>query len=159
MPFTTTLTANLRNGITALFTGTALAVLLSMATVSASDNDKALKALEGEWKVKSIIHDGEDGKINDPVTSTWTIKDNKITYGPGYRGYEVFQLDPTKSPKTLDGKTFRENQEETTFKAIYKIEGHTLTLCFYIKGKNYPTAFESKVGSGLRLITLTRAKE
>ena len=136
-------------------------VLVMLAAVTAllsqqSDTTKEdLKKLQGQWTVKTMRFDGKDAKI-DNASSTWTIKDNKIT-SDTHPSHMVFQLDAGKSPKIMDGHHFI-FKEMSAFKAIYAIEGHTLTLCFDPTGKVYPSSFESKAGSGFNLITLTRAK-
>jgi uncharacterized protein (TIGR03067 family) len=122
------------------------------------------RRLEGDWKVLSVVVDGKDAFKKDGTGLVWSIKDGKITYGETYPGYDVIDLDASKSPKTVNGKRYTSKGDgkatlDMAFKGIYKIEGDSFSLCLDISDKVYPPSFESKPGSGFRLTTLSRVKK
>ena len=138
--------------------GVSVGVIALVAVARAQDDasKEDLKKLQGKWELVKIIADGKEEKAEG---GPWTIKDNKLVYGIGT--YDVLTLDATKKPRTIDIKAFREEGgKEMVYdlKAIYKIEDDTVTICVDPKGKQFPEAFESKAGSGLRLFTLRRSK-
>ena len=69
-----------------------------------------------------------------------------------------WKLDPGKSPAHLDFTYEDGPAKGTTLKGVYKFEGDTLTVCFGGFGKDRPTEFASKAGSGTILIVQKRAK-
>ncbi len=65
----------------------------------------------------------------------------------------------TKHPKEMDIRIERKGSEAKEFKAVYRFEGENLLICVNVGGRVRPAVFESKAGSGYRLITLKRVKE
>jgi uncharacterized protein (TIGR03067 family) len=68
----------------------------------------------------------------------------------------TLQLDPTKTPKTLDVAYPEGDLKGKTAPGIYKIEGDTLTICRVAPGKDRPAEFSSPAGSGLTLMVYKR---
>ena len=114
--------------------------LTTAAPVPPDDaNAKALKALQGKWKVVAAEENGEAGPLEDFDTHTVAIKGNvlaEIKGGKEQRRYEI-KVDPSKSPAHLDLVKLDENGKPTrkVVYAIYKFDGDKLTICF---GKGTP---------------------
>ena len=88
------------------------------------------------------------------------VKGEKATflYKDKERGTGSMKVDPNKSPAHIDFTYEDGPAKGTTLKGIYKIEGDTLTICYGGFGKDRPTEFASKPGSGTILIVQKRAK-
>jgi uncharacterized protein (TIGR03067 family) len=68
------------------------------------------------------------------------------------------KLKPTAKPKELDITGTDGPNKGKTILAIYELDGDTLRVCYDLGGKNRPTAFESKEGTQLFLVTYKREK-
>jgi uncharacterized protein (TIGR03067 family) len=132
--------------------------LLSTAVAQKEGADKKLEKFQGKWATASVTVDGEaEDEIKDRFLA---IKGDKATFldKDKERGTGSMKLDPGKSPARLDFTYEDGPAKGKTLKGIYKFEGDTLTLCYGGFGKNRPTEFASKAGSGTILIIQKRAK-
>jgi uncharacterized protein (TIGR03067 family) len=120
--------------------------------IAADDaNDEAIKkdraALKGEWKVVSYELDGKKPVSDEQLDKV------KVTIIEGNT-----TIDPTKNPKTID-TTFTEGDlKGETALGIYELKGDTYKYCRAAPGKERPTEFSSKEGSGHTLVVYKRAK-
>jgi uncharacterized protein (TIGR03067 family) len=118
--------------------------------------------LEGKWVIESLTRDGKDesakykgatrvntgGKYSMVPPAGSTAKPAEGT----------FTVDAGKMPPTVDMKPGSGQYEGKTLAGIYKLDGDTLTIAFAEPGKDRPTAFESKPGSGVVLVVHKKAK-
>jgi uncharacterized protein (TIGR03067 family) len=122
------------------------------------DDENDLKKLQGRWQPVTIISNDELQKIEPKKQSIWVISGNKVFY-PSFKTEDEIKLDASKTPKAIDIRVVRKCEKTEEFKGIYAIEENRLTLCIDLEGKGRPTAFESKAGSGHRLLTVERLKD
>ena len=112
--------------------------------------------------IESLTRDGKD----DSATYKGGTRENTgMRYKmipPGGSSAQTaegtFTIDPKKTPATIDLVPGKGRYEGKTLPGIYKLEGDTLTIAFAEPGKDRPTAFESKAGSGVVLVVHKRAK-
>ncbi len=122
---------------------------------------KERKKYEGTWRVTSLEINGnqaseEDAKkitVVNKLDGVWILQvdGGKITEGTS-------EIDPTKSPKTID---FMETEGEKKGKpvlGIYELGEDTRKLCFGGPGKERPTDFSAPAGSGRTLVVFKREK-
>jgi RNA polymerase sigma factor (sigma-70 family) len=141
----------------------ALSYHLVVTEADAKKTDK--ENIQGEWKVDSAKMNGQDaaGEEGERIkNATFEFTANKLlTKFKDETRESTYKLDPTAKPKTIDIEFILNDKVVETTRAIYKLEGDTLT----IRGKPHggaderPTEFESKEGGGTMLIVLKRVKK
>jgi uncharacterized protein (TIGR03067 family) len=136
-----------------------LAVAIMM-TVCAADEEAVkaeLKKLEGTWQLVYGVKDGKETPEEVVKKVRVVIKGSKHTvhFGDTIAAKEIpFIIDPTKKPKT----TLDKLPDGKEIKGIYKLDADTLTSCVAETGKDFPTEFVSKAGSGHTLRVFKRVK-
>lgn len=128
-----------------------LALALTASSVAAAD-DKELAKFDGTWVGVSGIMDGTPLEPEVCRQYVDVVKGGKVV--TTYKGKEVattatYQLiNPGKTPSQIDAIIESGPLKGQTLKGIYKFEGERLVTCFADSGKDRPTTFESKKGSG-----------
>lgn len=134
-----------------------LGLLAAAATFTAAQdkNDPTL----GKWTLESLVR---DGKAEDALKGATRTHDggkysilSKSATGPIQGTYTV---DATKSPMAIDMKPASGQFKDKTLSGIVKVDGDTMTIAFAAPGKDRPTTFESKAGSGVTLAVHKKAK-
>jgi len=126
-----------------------------------ADVEKELKKFEGTWTVESVAAGGMEIPIDNFKGMTVTFEGDKYTVKMGDQVIQVAtqKLDPSKSPKTLDGTVAEGPDKGTVILGIYEISGDTLKVCFDPEGKKRPTEFKTAAGSQTTLAVYKRAKK
>jgi uncharacterized protein (TIGR03067 family) len=136
---------------------------VALLLVAADDKDevkKEIERFEGTWKFESLELDEAKVPTDSFKDSKLVIKGDKFTYKEGDAEYGgTFKVDVSKKPKTID-ITFTAGPEKgKSFKGIYELDGDTYKVCLDPKGKDRPTKFETKKGTGVVLEVLKREKK
>jgi uncharacterized protein (TIGR03067 family) len=123
---------------------------------------KELQAFQGTWRLISRELDGKkasEEELKDRVVVFDAAGKVSARHGDKITFEAAWKIDPTKKPKAVDStSTLGENKGKTNL-GIYELEGDTLRVCLGPIGKERPTEFSSKPGSGNRLFRLEREKK
>jgi uncharacterized protein (TIGR03067 family) len=142
-------------------------VVVDVPSLTAADNDKedAVKKdrtkYEGTWRVIFLEVDGNQAQERDAqkitvinrLDGTWSIlvDGKELSIGTS-------EIDPTKKPKTIDFTTTSGLNKGKTCLGIYEIKENCRKICYASPGKDRPTEFSSKTGSGQTLAIFKREK-
>jgi len=134
--------------------------LLPAAAQEKGADKKELKKFQGKWVPVSVTVDGKTEEEDEIKDRSMVIKGEKATfmYKDKERGTASLKIDRSKTPAHIDSTYEDGPAKGTTLKGIYKIEGDRLTICYGGIGKDRPTDFASKPGSGTILVVQKKAK-
>jgi len=143
----------------------ALAALLlpPAAPLFADDPPKTQdKQLDGDWEWASAVENGKKAPTppDNPLLSfkgdTLTTKIVNVETAGVKSSVKV---DASKTPKAIDLTPLDGPDKGKTSLGIYEIKGDELRLCTAEAGKDRPTEFSAKEGSGQILTVLKRVKK
>jgi uncharacterized protein (TIGR03067 family) len=129
------------------------------------DKDEAVKQerkkYEGIWRVIFLQADGKQAADKDAkkivvvnkTDGSWSIQAEGKEVAKG-----TSEIDPTKSPKTIDFTPALGFDPGKVHLGIYDIKENCRKLCFAPAGKDRPTEFSSKPGTGHLLVIFQREK-
>ena len=142
-----------------------LTFLALVAPAAAADDkaDKAkadeYKALKSGWKIEKATLAGNDamGILKD---LDFTIHDDgKYTAKHGEQKDEgAFTVDLATTPKSMVIKPTGGPGKDKVLKAIYKLDGDSLVICYDMDGKETPKKFESTAENKFLLVEYKRKK-
>jgi len=138
-----------------------------MMVACASKEDavkKDYERLTGTWMLVSAVKDGKDVPEEEVKKTRLITKGDKFTIlgdpALGTSGAGTFTIDPTKNPKTVDSLQSEGPDAGKTVLGIYEIiDDNTKRACWAPPGKERPSEFTSKPGSGHLLQNWKRVRE
>jgi uncharacterized protein (TIGR03067 family) len=121
-----------------------------------------LKKLQGTWNVVYMEQNGQK-LVNGFVAKgrySVVIKGNTYVFKNGTTVVVegTFRINPKAKPKTMDCTPTSGAEKGKTQKSIYELKGDTLKECGSNAGKDRPTAFATRPGSGHILAIYQRVK-
>jgi uncharacterized protein (TIGR03067 family) len=137
--------------------GAAALALLAAASAWAGGVREEQGRLQGTWRLVVL------GPVSAPSTldyeATATVTGDRLTFSGGRR--YILRLAPTREPRELDMVEVTENVEDKgcVFKAIYKLEGDTLTLQYKMSGEARPNDFRESTGVQVMVLKYIRANK
>lgn len=136
--------------------------LLLAAGDKKSDVDAAeLKKFAGAWAIQAQEHGGRKTPMKELAALAVTVTGAKAVTKNGdevAEESEVILLDPKAKPAAIDVKLLGGGDKGKVVKGIYKFDDDKLTLCVAEPGKDRPTEFAGKQGTGHTLLVLLRQK-
>ena len=125
------------------------------------DGDAAKKDLElmqGDWAAASMVRDGVSFPDEEAQAYFRTVKGDHYTvfYFRKVLGKGTFRLDATKQPKTIDFVPDAPMGAGKPMRGVYEISAKTYRICVAPPGKDRPTEFSAKEGSGHTLTVWER---
>jgi uncharacterized protein (TIGR03067 family) len=119
---------------------------------------KELDRLQGEWKLVSATRDGKDMPEERVRGYRNTVKGDRFTVSHDGKDVETgkMQLNPAKKIKEVN-LVLAEGKQMAL--GIYELSGDTYKLCYAPPGKERPTEFSGKAGTGWTLSVWQREKK
>jgi uncharacterized protein (TIGR03067 family) len=138
-----------------------IGVLIAADGSKEDANKKDLEKMQGDWACVSAVMDGQKFSDDDAQSFFRTVKGDEYSLSLFTKTLEkgTFKIDATKKPKTMDGYPSYLKDKSKPNLGIYELDGDKLTTCFAQPGKERPTKFESKEGSGQTLAVWEREKK
>lgn len=135
-------------------------VLVAAGSACLADDKDDAKALEGTWALVGGEQEGKPLAKEKLKGGQLVIKGDQHTVQVGEDRYVGrHKLDPSKSPKTIDATDVEGPFKGKTVLGIYEVTGKTFKVCFAPPGKDRPTAFTTKEGTGTILHVWERQKK
>ena len=135
------------------------AALIALTACGGGDTDASSASLYDRWQVTSIMASGAE--MPETVTATMSTTLTETTYhaivaGQSDKGTIV--VDGAASPPRID-ITGTDGPNAGTFtKAVYQLDGDTLTISYDVTGQAYPADFDSQPGRTDMVVTYKRAE-
>jgi len=125
---------------------------------AADDTGKAeLGKLKGTWQRVSAEVNGKKANPMELEKTFLIIEGDRYTLQtPDGVRKGTLKIDPSKSPKQIDIVSAGGPNKGKTLHGIYELKGATLRYCVAEPGKDRPTEFTGKAGSGCGLFVSKR---
>jgi uncharacterized protein (TIGR03067 family) len=141
----------------------ALALALCAGAVADVKDDaaKETKAAAGTWEVSSMTIDGKEVPLPKEGRPRLTIhEDGSYTVKTGDKVEEkgLGKVTPGKTPTVVDITASEGPNKGKTMQAIFEVKGDEMRVCWSEPGKERPTDFTAKEGSGRTLTIYKRVK-
>lgn len=136
-------------------------VAAQFGATGATAADEKKDPTAGRWVIESVTRDGKPdpalkGGQREHADGKYTMARTTDSAKPFATG--TYALDATKAPTAIDLKPKGGTYDGKTLLGIVKVDGDTMTIAFAEPGKDRPTAFESKAGSGVVVAVHKKAK-
>jgi uncharacterized protein (TIGR03067 family) len=133
----------------------ALGVLFQGSKSQQENAKKEAEKLKGTWTFAKMVRDGQD--MTSQLGEVKVVFEADKFTSPGIEA--AFKLDPSQNPKAIDLSYKEGPAAGQTIKAIYKLEGETLTICRpRTQADDRPKEFAAPAGSGRFLFQFKRNK-
>jgi uncharacterized protein (TIGR03067 family) len=115
---------------------------------------------QGIWVATSSIRDGEPAPAEVVASIRRVVEGDHVVWkrdGKNFAGTR-FEIDPTKTPRTIDLIPDGGPNRDKRVLGIYKLDGDDLTICIADLDRPRPSSFEAKPRSKQTLQTFKRVK-
>ena len=133
--------------------------VFAMPAVADDKSDAEFKALVGKWDIVKSELGGMDVTEHLKAMKFEIMAGGKYVAEIGNEKDEgAFTMDLGKTPKEMDVKSTGGPNKDKVIKAIYKLDGDTMVVCYELGGGDRPAKFESKEKS-MQLLTAYKRKK
>jgi uncharacterized protein (TIGR03067 family) len=138
-----------------------LLIVGASVTLRAGEPDQqALDPMQGSWTLLTFVSNGDEVAAGTIVTWKRTVTGKHVVW---YDGDAVmvetdFEIDPRKTPMTLDSTIATGDAKGQTMLAIYELKDDVLRVCFAPPGEPRPAVFSAAQGTGALMFTCKRFK-
>jgi serine/threonine-protein kinase len=115
-----------------------------------------LEKLQGTWTMVAAERGGQSEKTARDLQATFTGVRFATRSGDKVLFQSTFTLDPSAKPKAIDIVFTEGSDKGKSRQGIYVLEGDTLKVCYSDVGRERPTEFTTKEGTGGHLLFVYR---
>jgi uncharacterized protein (TIGR03067 family) len=114
--------------------------------------------LAGDWRVVSVAIDGKKLAADEVPNLSLTFKNGQYAARMGKEKPQegTYQIDPGKSPKTIDITRTTDPGKGKKQLGIYELAGNSLKICACEEGNERPTSFDTTDKPGYTVLILRR---
>jgi uncharacterized protein (TIGR03067 family) len=125
-----------------------------------SESKKDAEALQGTWKLASVVRNGEEVPADFLQSAKLVVKGERYSVTAGDQSaVATFKMDASKKPRQIDFTYIEGPQKGETIKGIYEVEGDTYRMCRGLTSESErPTKFAAPADSGLIFVVMKREK-
>jgi len=135
--------------------------LFVFAAQALADDKADKEKIQGEWSLVSLEENGENQKVEEGGDKHIKLKieGEKFHVTIGSNDHDAtFTVDSAKKPKTIDVTLKGGDQDGTTMKGFYELDGDNLKICIGSpQAPDRPADFKSK--DEAKVFTFKRAKK
>ena len=144
----------------ALLTLAAVGLLVAGSALADEKNSGGKDSFEGIWKLTTVEINAQPISMEKLQEARLTVQGPKYSLVLGDTRLEMTHvLFADKQPKAMDLTVAEGPEKGQVFRAIYKIDGDTLTVCRNIKPDvDRPAEFGTKPDTGQMLVVWKRHK-
>jgi uncharacterized protein (TIGR03067 family) len=126
-----------------------------------SDSKKDADALQGTWRMASVMRNGEEVSADFLREGRLVVKGEQYSVTVNQQtAVATYKLDSSKNPKHIDFTYTEGPQAGETVKGIYEVEGDTYKMCRGLTSEaERPTKFAAPADSGLIYVVMKRMTE
>lgn len=139
-----------------------LAFVLAVGGAKAADDVSRadLEKLQGEWVMVSAQRDGKEMPAEEAAKMLRVVKGDGyvLTRDDKVVAKGTIKLDASKTPRAIDVTRSEGDGAGKSALGIYEVDGDMQKVCLAQPGKDRPTEFSAKEGSGHTLAVWKRKK-
>ena len=136
-------------------------ISLLIPMVQSSDKHPDYSAMQGEWGCTQMIRDGVKMPEDVAESRFRDVKDDAVSVSIYEKVVQTgkYKLNPNVTPKQIDVTISDGPLKDKVVPGIYEFKGEELIIIAAQPGKDRPTSFECKEGSGLSLSVWKKMKK
>jgi uncharacterized protein (TIGR03067 family) len=98
--------------------------------------------IQGNWRVTKVEMGGSPKSTRPGANEQWVVAKGRIQWSGVPRPVTLsYAIDPAKRPRQIDLEIVEGVGTGGRFQGIYQLDKGTLAVCYYLEGKERPTAF------------------